>query len=47
MEIVGAIHNFLAQQYAVLSLEHAKTLAETLAMTVSAVDKANFATNIR
>ena len=46
-EVVSAIHNFLTQHYAALSLAHAKILMESLSMVITAVDRANFATNMR
>ena len=46
LEIVASIHSFLSQHYALLSLEHAQMLAETLTMTVSAIDKNNLGQNL-
>ena len=44
-EVVSAIHSFMTQHYATLSLSHAQKLMESLALVTSAIDKANFATN--
>lgn len=44
-EVVTAIHSFMTQHYATLSLSHGQKLMEALSLVTSAIDKPNFATN--
>lgn len=46
-EVVTAMHSFMTQNYATLSLAHAQKLIEALSLVTSAIDKENFASNLQ